>query len=321
MKRSLLLLLALLSAAPALAQIADNKGRPIMACVPPDATAPGTFLVGDGSGPLNVIVDSGAITCSATDLDIRNLNATDDIVQVRGAAASGAAKAGNPVQIGGVFNTTQPTVTNGQAVEAQSTARGAAIVATGVDAFAVNATQSGSWSVTVTGLPNEGQQTMANSISTVLASDQSAIPTTVSTFPDNEPFNMAQKGGATLVAGPCEREVTLYVQISQTTGTQLVTGTASERVYICSISLVTATAQNIALVDGTGSVCATSPTGLLGGSTAATGQNFGANGGWVLPYNPYAYAKTSTDADNVCLLQSGAGQVSGVLTYVSIPNI
>ncbi len=58
--------------------------------------------------------------------------------QVEGRAASGAAKAGNPVQVGRVFNTTQPTVTTGQAVEAQSTARGAGIVATGVDPFVAN---------------------------------------------------------------------------------------------------------------------------------------------------------------------------------------
>jgi|GEM_PF-3106499 len=56
---------------------------------------------------------------------------------IQGNSASGVAKAGNPVQIGGVFNTTQPTVTNGQTVEAQSTARGAQIVATGVDIFTV----------------------------------------------------------------------------------------------------------------------------------------------------------------------------------------
>lgn len=59
------------------------------------------------------------------------------VLTVQGDAASGASKAGNPVQIGGVFNTTQPTVTTGQAVEAQSTARGALIVATGVDTFTV----------------------------------------------------------------------------------------------------------------------------------------------------------------------------------------
>lgn len=58
-------------------------------------------------------------------------------IQVVGAASSGAAKAGNPVQVGSVFNTTQPTVTTGQVVENQATARGALIVATGVDAFTV----------------------------------------------------------------------------------------------------------------------------------------------------------------------------------------
>jgi hypothetical protein len=68
---------------------------------------------------------------------------------VGGLAASGAAKAGNPVEVGAVFNTTQPTVTNGQTVEAQATARGGLIVATGVDAFAVNNTQQGTASQNV----------------------------------------------------------------------------------------------------------------------------------------------------------------------------
>ena len=57
---------------------------------------------------------------------------------IQGDSASGAAKAGNPVQIGGVFNTTQPTVTTGETVEAQYTARGAQIVATGVDPFNID---------------------------------------------------------------------------------------------------------------------------------------------------------------------------------------
>lgn len=66
---------------------------------------------------------------------------------IAGDSASGAANAGNPVKVGGAFNTTQPTVTNGQTVDAQYTARGAQIVATGVDAFAVNASQTGTWNI------------------------------------------------------------------------------------------------------------------------------------------------------------------------------
>lgn len=61
---------------------------------------------------------------------------------IGGLSASGAAKSGNPVQVGGVFNSTQPTVTTGQTVEAQSTARGGLIVATGVDTFTATVTQS-----------------------------------------------------------------------------------------------------------------------------------------------------------------------------------
>lgn len=56
---------------------------------------------------------------------------------IQGDASSGASNAGNPVKIGGAFNTTQPTVTTGQAVDAQMTARGAQIVATGADTFNV----------------------------------------------------------------------------------------------------------------------------------------------------------------------------------------
>lgn len=56
---------------------------------------------------------------------------------VAGTAASGSADSGNPIKTGGIFNTTQPIVTNGQRVDNQSTARGAQIVATGVDVFNV----------------------------------------------------------------------------------------------------------------------------------------------------------------------------------------
>jgi hypothetical protein len=81
----------------------------------------------------HVIADSGSTT-AATQATAANLNA-----QVVGPAASGASNSGNPVKIGGPFNTTQPTVTNGQTVDAQLTARGAQIVATGTDAFSVSA--------------------------------------------------------------------------------------------------------------------------------------------------------------------------------------
>ncbi len=54
---------------------------------------------------------------------------------VGGPVASGGANADNPLKVGGVFNTTQPTVTNSQIVDLQATARGGLIVSTGVDTF------------------------------------------------------------------------------------------------------------------------------------------------------------------------------------------
>ncbi len=44
--------------------------------------------------------------------------------QVQGNVASGATDAGNPVKVGAVFNTTRPTVTDGQRVDLQATNRG-----------------------------------------------------------------------------------------------------------------------------------------------------------------------------------------------------
>lgn len=60
---------------------------------------------------------------------------------VQGAAASAAAIAGNPVLMGGTFTTTLPTVTTGQAVNVQTTARGEQLVAisSGATAVAVKA--------------------------------------------------------------------------------------------------------------------------------------------------------------------------------------
>ena len=48
--------------------------------------------------------------------------------QIQGNVASGATDAGNPVKIGGVFNSTPPTVTSGQRVDQQMSNRGEALV-------------------------------------------------------------------------------------------------------------------------------------------------------------------------------------------------
>lgn len=115
---------------------------------------------------------------------------------------------------------------------------------------------------------------------------------------------------------PCQQGARTRVAVNQAAGAQLITGTAAKQTYICDLDLVTATAQNIALVEGTGATCGTGTAGMAGGATAATGWNFAINAILVKGSGGFWVYKTATVADNVCLLQSGVGQISGSLSYV-----
>lgn len=107
-----------------------------------------TLITATGS-PFQAGGSIGNTTFAATQATASSLNA-----QVVGAVASAGSNAGNPVKTGSVFNTTQPTVTTGQIVDNQATARGAQIVAPGVENFAVQAAQSGTWTVQPGNTPN-----------------------------------------------------------------------------------------------------------------------------------------------------------------------
>jgi hypothetical protein len=98
-------------------------------------TITGTVAVTQSTSPW-VVSNGGTFAVQATQ--------TTSPWVVGGPAASGTATSGNPVLQGGVFNTTQPTVTTGQVVDLQATARGALIVASGADAINVSVASSGS---------------------------------------------------------------------------------------------------------------------------------------------------------------------------------
>jgi len=134
----------------------------------------------------------------------------------------------------------------------------------------------------------------------------------VAALPPQGQFSTGQLGD------PCKGQTKLYVSINQTANTQLVAGITSKKIYICSIHVVVAVATSVALVEGTGSVCATGTAGVsgFGGATAATGWNFAVNGGIVLGNGDAAVGAEGTNADNLCLFNSGSGQVSGGISYV-----
>jgi len=119
------------------------------------------------------------------------------------------------------------------------------------------------------------------------------------------------------VVDPCKAQTKLYASINQTGNTQLVAGTAAKKIYVCSIHVVAAAATNIAVVEGTGSVCATGTAGVsgFGGATAATGWNFAGNGGIALGNGDSSLGAEGTSGDNLCIFNSGSGQVSGGISY------
>jgi hypothetical protein len=104
--------------------------------------------------------------------------------------------------------------------------------------------------------------------------------------------------------------------VSQTASTDLVTST--NKLHICSIVLVSDTAQFIALVTGTGSTCGTGGAAVIGSTTVGSGVSLAANGGFSA-VSDRPWLKTATTGDHLCLLQSGAGRLSGVITYQDAP--
>lgn len=163
-------------------------------------------------------------------------------------------------------------------------------------------------------------QTDTTSVSVVsILKEISAKAQAPAALPANQSVNLAQIAGSTAVADPCKVNAKTYDSFSLTANTQLITGTSAKKIYFCSFSIVVGAANNVAIVEGTGTVCATGIAkfpGLSGGTTAATGWNLAANGGLTYGSGEAAIAGETTNADNVCILVSAAVQTSGGYSYV-----
>lgn len=246
-------------------------------------------------------VDCTELTVGANVVERERVNIADptSATAIAGVTAGGALKVDGsavtqPVSLTGnqavnvaQINAVTPLMGNG----VTGTGSPRVTIASDNTAFTVNAAQSGTWTVQPGNTAN------------------------------TTPWLMKRSDGTSIeVVDPCSNASLTRnsVNINQTGGAQLIAGVTAKQTYICSIFYVTATAQNIALVEGTGTVCATGIAGMAGGSTAATGQNWAANSGWTNPATGFWHAKTATTANNVCLLQSGTGQISGVVTYVQV---
>ena len=109
------------------------------------------------------------------------------------------------------------------------------------------------------------------------------------------------------------------VDIVTATTTEIANQVTSEFFYICSVNLISAAANNVAIVEDDTDVCASPTAALNGGVTAAEGWNFAANGGLVTGNGQNWIMKTTTANRYLCIITSAAVQLSGTITYVSAP--
>lgn len=116
---------------------------------------------------------------------------------------------------------------------------------------------------------------------------------------------------------PCGFSAWTYYPINVSANTQIVAGSGGKNVYICKLFLApVAAAANVNIMESStsGSACASSPTGMMGGNSAALGAELSTNGGFVLAADQRAWMKTAAPGDAVCIFASA--QVTGVVAYV-----
>jgi hypothetical protein len=138
----------------------------------------------------------------------------------------------------------------------------------------------------------------------------------------NPTFIREVDGTRSRILDPCESIVQSYAPISITTATttRIVAPSASNKTYICSLFLTSAAADNVGIVEGTGGTCGSGTAGVIGGTTAANGPNFAANGGVMLQAGgKTAAAQTAGTNVDLCLITSAATPLAGGIKYVQAP--
>lgn len=136
------------------------------------------------------------------------------------------------------------------------------------------------------------------------------------------PTQAAYAGGVTsgatggLLAGLPICDSSSGLNISTATTTLAVTGVSGRHIRVCAIGLVVAAADNVQFISGTGATCGTGTTGIgSGGTSAASGYNFAANGGIAYGNGIGTLFKTTSTGDSICVVTSAATQLSGQITY------
>lgn len=198
---------------------------------------------------------------------------------VAGNVASGATDSGNPVKVGGVYNSTLPTLTNGKRGDLQVGTRGAL----NVQIMGPDSTTT----VGTTAVNADGQSVAANGLR-------------VASWPQH--FN----GSTNDREFTCPSSAVINVAAAATT--QLIALASSQIIRVCSFVITGDTAATTAtFVYGTGANCATGQVALTGamrmvdeGGISSTGMNG---------------SLFRSIASNALCLTAATGAVTGFVTY------
>jgi hypothetical protein len=111
-----------------------------------------------------------------------------------------------------------------------------------------------------------------------------------------------------------QAKTNLPISFQATSSAQLIALSGSTKIYVCSLSLIASAATVFSLTGGTGTNCGT-PAALIGTTTASNGLSLAANGGLTLGNGGGTVAVTGAGSE-LCIVQSGGGNLVGNLTYV-----
>ena len=106
---------------------------------------------------------------------------------------------------------------------------------------------------------------------------------------------------------------TSFKNVSVATSTDLITSAGF--LHICGIMLVAQAAEAVSLVEGTGSVCASGESAIMGGTLTSSGMFLAANGGFS-QVSGIPFLRTKTQADHLCVILSASVTTSGYISYV-----
>jgi len=168
---------------------------------------------------------------------------------------------------------------------------------------------------TETTCPASGATTLIGCIRAVATLAAAPLPGQVSFGVNIGAAQLLDSNSKTALLDPCEYGAHVWTRIDVATAASsvLVPGTSSKKTYICSIGLMAAGTTNLGIVEGSGTTCGTSPLGLIGGNTAAKGLNLTAQAGVAFGNGAKAIAASTVNANDICLINGSAIQVSGYI--------